>query len=68
MRIGDELLGYFFTNGESIRRKSWPEGDHISADGAEGGTIWHYSAEQDELTPGYRLGFHDLAAEDWETV
>lgn len=66
MRVTTELLKEFFEGMKNIRRASWPAGDHISSDGAEGGTIWYYDAEEDELTAGYRLGFHDLAAGDWE--
>lgn len=66
MRMGDQLLEAFFPEGKNIRRTSWPEGDHISSDGAEGGTIWYYRAEDDELLRDYMLGFHDLASDDWE--
>ena len=66
MRMGDELLTAFYPEGKNIRRKSWPEGDHICTDGAEGGTIWYYTAEEDELTPDYKLGFHDLGTDEWE--
>lgn len=68
MKIGPELLNAFFPLGENIRRDAWPVGDHISADGAEGGTIWYYCAEDDELTPDYKLGFHDIGADDWSVV
>jgi hypothetical protein len=68
MRVGDELLKSFFEGGQNIRRKSWPVGDYICADGAEGGTIWYYDAEEDELTAGYKLGFHDLGTDEWEVV
>lgn len=68
MKFGDKLLEQFFTETNSIRRAYWPKGDYISADGAEGGTIWYYSDSEDELTPDYKLGFHDLAAGDWEIV
>lgn len=66
MRMGDQLLTAFYEEGKSIRRTSWPVGDYISADGAEGGTLWYYCAEEDELTPDYRLGFHDLGTDEWE--
>lgn len=66
MRMGDELLTKFFPEGQYIRRTSWPEGDHIMTDGAEGGTIWYYRAEDDELIPGYKLDFHDLGTDEWE--
>lgn len=68
MRMGDALLTEFYPNGKNIRRAVWPEGDYISTDGAEGGTIWYYYAEDDELTAGYRLGFHDLGADDWSVL
>lgn len=68
MKVTTELLTAFYEGGEFIRRASWPKVDHISADGAEGGTIWYYDAEDDELTAGYRLGFHELGADDWEIV
>lgn len=68
MRMGDELLNEFYTNGQNIRRKSWPEGDYICTDGAEEGTIWYYRAEDDELIPEYKLGFHDLGTDEWEIL
>lgn len=68
MKIGFGLLEAFFPDGKNIRRKSWPEGDHISSDGAEGGTIWYYTAAADELIRDYKLGFHELAANDWEVM
>lgn len=77
MKVGDELLEAFYPQGKSIRRASWPVGDHISTDGAYDGedrkqqphgTIWYYTAEEDEMTPGYGLDFHDLAADDWEII
>jgi hypothetical protein len=68
MKISEKLLEAFYTQGKSIRRTSWPEGDHIDTDGAEGGTLWYYCAATDELTPGYMLGFHDLGADDWEII
>lgn len=68
MRVSTELLTAFYEGRGFIRRASWPKGDHISADGAEGGTIWYYDAEDDELTAGYRLGFHELGSDDWEIV
>lgn len=64
----EAILNAFFELGKNIRLKHWPAGDHISADGAEGGTIWYYSASDDELAPDYRLGFNELASEDWEIV
>lgn len=66
MRISDEWLELFFPGGANMRRSVWPAGDYISSDGAEGGTIWYYSAENDDLLPDYKLGFHDLAAGDWD--
>lgn len=66
MRMGDELISAWFEKGKNIRRASWPKGDYISVDGAEGGTLWYYTAEEDELTPDYKLGFHEIAAGDWE--
>lgn len=54
--------------GDCFRRQSWPEGDRMSFDGAEGGTLWYYRAKDDELTPDWKLGFHDLLADDWELV
>lgn len=68
MRMNDFLLTAFYPEGKNIRRASWPKGDHISTDGAEGGTIWYYCAEEDELTPDYRLGFHELGCDDWEIL
>lgn len=68
MRMGDELLNEFYTNGKSIRRKSWPDGDHIMTDGAEEGTIWYYHALDDDLVPEYKLGFHDLGTDEWEIL
>lgn len=65
--MGSEILRDFFTGGKLIRLTGWPTGDHIEADGAEGGTIWYYSAENDELTPDYRLGFHELCG-TWEVL
>lgn len=68
MQVGEELLKPFYENLCNIRRKNWPDGDHISADGAEGGTIWYYDAENDDLIPDYKMGYHDLAANDWELI
>lgn len=68
MKISEELLHSFFEQGKNIRRGSWPVGDHISADGAEGGTIWYYEAEEDELSPKWAFGFHEMAAGDWEIL
>lgn len=69
MRILDELLlRVFATEGRDLRRKSWPEGDCISADGAEGGTLWYYDASEDEFNKDFKLGFHDLLADDWEAT
>lgn len=62
----DAVLQSFFEDNADIRRASWPEGDHISSDGAEGGTIWYYCEAEDELTPDYRLGFNELIAGDWQ--
>lgn len=63
--MSTELLRSFFQGGNNIRREAWPAGDHICADGAEGGTIWYYDAKEDELTRDYKLGFHDLNSWDW---
>lgn len=68
MRMGEALLTAFFPENKNIRRSSWPEGDYISSDGADGGTIWYYDASEDELTAGYRFGFHDLATDEWEIL
>lgn len=68
MRMGEDLLSAWFEKGKTIRRVAWPAGDYISVDGAEGGTFWYYTAEQDELTPDYKLGFHEIAAGDWEIM
>lgn len=61
-----DLMVLFIEGGESIRRASWPPGDHVSFDGAEGGALWYYSDDQDELTPGYGFTFDDIVAQDWE--
>lgn len=66
--IGEYLLREFYSGSASIRRACWPTGDHISTDSAEGGTLWYYSADEDELTKDYKLDFHDLAASDWEII
>jgi hypothetical protein len=55
------FLKPFFEEGAYLRRPDWPAGDHIMADGAEGGTIWYYSAANDELAADYKLGFQELA-------
>lgn len=68
LRMGDLLLHAFYEGGKRIRRASWPVGDHISADGAEGGTIWFYDADDDELVAGWSLMYHDLCAGDWEIL
>lgn len=65
--MGSTILRLFFEGGFYIRLKGWPDGDKIMADGAEGGTIWYYSAENDELTPDYKLGFHELCG-TWEVL
>lgn len=62
----DKLLKKFFEKSLRIRRSSWPACDCLVSDGAEGGTIWYYSSGVDELIPGYKLGFHELAAGDWQ--
>lgn len=66
--ISTAALESFYSEGRDIRRREWPEGDYISADGAEGGTLWYYDASEDDLEPEYKLGFHELAADDWEFV
>lgn len=66
--IGEYLLREFYSGSAPIRRACWPTGDHISTDSAEGGTLWYYSADEDELTKDYKLDFHDLAASDWEII
>lgn len=66
--IGEYLLREFYNGSAPIRRACWPTGDHISTDSAEGGTLWYYSADEDELTKDYKLDFHDLAASDWEII
>lgn len=68
LHFNEYLLREFYTEGEHIRRQCWPPGDYISADGAEGGTLWYYTAKEDEFTRDYKLGFHDLGAFDWEIV
>ena len=68
MKINEDLLHAFYTHGKYIRRRAWPEGDYLIADGAEGGTIWYYTAATDSLDEGYTLGFHSLGADDWEVV
>lgn len=60
------LQNDWLTKGVSIRRKSWPAGDYIDADGAEGGTIWYYTAQFDDLELDYGLTFNDICAADWE--
>lgn len=64
VKICDELLKALYEGGEDVRRRAWPAGDYISADGA----IWYYSSARDDFLFDYRLGFHDLGANDWEVV
>lgn len=64
-QITPALLDEFYTKGKAIRRASWPAGDHIMTDGAEGGTLWYYREEDDELFHDYRLGFSELISDDW---
>lgn len=66
MKISTELLEAFFPQGKNIRRASWPIDEFITADGAEGGTIWYYNATNDELNPDYCFDFQDMTADDWE--
>lgn len=66
MRLTPELVDEFYRDMKPIRRASWPEGDHILADGSEKGMLWYYSHSEDELMEGYGVNFHDLAANDWE--
>lgn len=66
MHINTNMLSLFCTENKNLRRHSWPAGDYILPDHAEGGTIWYYTAATDELTAGYALGYHDILAGDWE--
>lgn len=66
LQFNEYLLRQFYTEGKNIRRQCWPPGDHISADGAEGGTLWYYASNGDEFIRDYKLGFHELGATDWE--
>lgn len=69
MKIIDGAFGIqVFEKGKNFRRSSWPQGDFICMDGAEGGTIWYYSEKDDDMLPGYTLGIHDLGADDWEIL
>lgn len=68
MKIGPELLNAFYPEGKRVRRASWPTGNYMLADGAEGGRIWYYIADCDDFTANYRLGFHELGADDWEIM
>ena len=66
LRFGDYLSHALYEQGKAIRRASWPVGDHLSADGAEGGTLWYYDASGDDLQKDWSLDFHDLGCDDWE--
>lgn len=68
LTVGPAWLTLVYTEGRNARRATWPPGDYISADGAEGGTLWYYTASEDEFTKDYKLGFHELGATDWEIV
>lgn len=68
LHFNEYLLREFYTECEHIRRACWPPGDYISADGADGGTLWYYASNGDEFIRDYKLGFHELGATDWEIV
>lgn len=64
----DEVFTALMSGVQNIRRKAWPEGDYISADGAEEGQLWYYTDATDDFTGNYMMGFHELDATDWEIV
>lgn len=66
-RMGEDLLTEWFTNGKNIRRTVWPAGDYVCVDGGDD-TLWYYDAENDNLICDYKLGFHEIAAGDWEVM